>query len=133
MLLLIGVRVMVYFIFRDGSESFHKEAILFQATMPGIAEELVYRGILLGLLNKIWQPAWMFFKADIGWGVLLTSVLFGLVHSLYFDSDFRLHFNFYTLLLTGLWGFAFAVLKERTGSLIPSVIIHNAVNLIGIH
>ena len=133
MALLLGVRGLQYIIFRDGASSFHLESVLFQATLPGMAEELVYRGILSGLLARVWPPQWLFFKAKIGWGVILTSVLFGAVHGLSVDAGFHLHFQFYTLLITGLWGFAFAVLKERTGSLIPSMILHNAVNLIGIH
>lgn len=43
------------FLFPKGG-TFDTEQFLFQATMPGISEEIVYRGILLWILSKAFCP-----------------------------------------------------------------------------
>jgi hypothetical protein len=109
---------------------FRPETLLFQATLPGIAEELVYRGILLTILNKIFPPRWILFKAKYGWGAILTSLLFGLVHGFYVDAAWSVHFITITIIRVAIDGFFLALVKERTRSIVPPIIIHNVLNLI---
>ena len=54
----------------------------FVATLPGLAEELFYRGVLLGLLSRafarrLWLPG-----ARTSWGGVVTVILFALAHGL---------------------------------------------------
>ncbi len=107
------------------------ERLLYQATMPGIAQELLYRGAMMGLLNKAFGKPWKIFGANMGWGAIITSVLYGLIHGLAADSHFVIYFFFGKLLITGLIGFALAWAKERSGSLIPSIVAHNFINFTG--
>ena len=107
------------------------ERLLYQATMPGIAQELLYRGAMLGLLNKAFGKPWKIFGANMGWGAIITSVLYGLIHGLAADVHFQIYFFFGKLLITGLIGFALAWAKERSGSLIPSIVAHNFINFTG--
>ena len=102
------------------------EAILFQATLPGLDEEILYRGALLALLSGAWgrrdalSSRWT--------GGLLTSAAFGLAHGLsYADGAVKLEPG--TILMTGVLGLTFFWLKERTGSLIMPIATHNAINL----
>ncbi len=76
-----------------GFHHFHLETFAFQATLPGFSEEIIYRGILLSLLNKVYLPAITIFKAKVGWGFLIVSVLFGLEHGLSLDKSWHLLFN----------------------------------------
>jgi uncharacterized protein len=131
--------IIVYFIysflrslqyFNTGFALYDLEEFLFQATMPGIAEELIYRGVLLGLLNYSFGKNWTLFGAKIGWGSIITSVLFGLIHGLSFTDDLGIIFNWQLVLLIGVTGFIFAWTKERSGSLIPGILGHNITNLI---
>jgi membrane protease YdiL (CAAX protease family) len=67
---------------------FDVETLLFTAIMPGINEELVYRGFLLGLLNKIFERKFRFFKTNFGWGAIVTSLVFGILHGFYIREIF---------------------------------------------
>ena len=109
---------------------FHLETFAFQSTLPGFSEEIIYRGILLGLLNKVYLPAITIFKAKVGWGILIVSMVFGLVHGITLDKHWQIVFSSQRFCMTLGFGFILAWLKERSGSLLPSVIFHNLWNLI---
>jgi len=94
------------------------------AVMPGLNEELIYRGYLLAILNKLMPPKFMLFAAPVGWGVIVTSVLFGLLHGVWLDSSLDIHLDVIALLNTPVSGFVFAWLRERTGSLLIPIVAH---------
>ncbi len=93
--------------------------------MPGVAEELIYRGLLLGLLNKISESKFKFLGTNFGWGAILTSIVFGLMHGAQLGDNYQLQLDFITILLTGFYGFIYALIKERSGSLVFPIIAHN--------
>ena len=107
------------------------ETHLFQLTMPGIAEELAFRGLFLGLLNNVFKKTCKIFGAEMGWGVVVTSLLFGLWHGIGFDNASNFYFNFEPILMTLMAGFVLAWLRERTGSLLIPVLFHNLINELG--
>ncbi|HVM89067.1 MAG TPA: CPBP family intramembrane glutamic endopeptidase [Puia sp.] len=99
-----------------------------------LAEEIVFRGILLTLLNYVFsKPKWTLARVSFGWAAILTSTLFGLTHGIYFDSSLHLQFNIFSILRTAFGGFLLALLAEKTKSLVPSILLHNILNLIGNH
>jgi len=59
--------------------------------------------------------------------------LFGLTHGTYFDNDYHFHFDIFSILRTTFDGFLFALLLEKTKSLVPSILLHGILNLIGNH
>lgn len=67
---------------------FDLAVLIYLSIMPGINEELVYRGLLLGILDRIQPPAWTLFGAKIGWGAYLTAMIFGLLHGFWVGPDF---------------------------------------------
>lgn len=108
------------------------ETLLFQATMPGLAEEPVFRGIYLALFNRYFDRPWKLFGARIGWGVILTTLLFAAVHIL--SVSIRTE----TISWNPLWifpnifiAFIFGWLREKTGSVWPCVFVHNLTNVMG--
>jgi membrane protease YdiL (CAAX protease family) len=107
------------------------ETHLFQLTMPGIAEELAFRGLFLGLLNNAFKKTRKIFGAEMGWGVVVTSLLFGLWHGIGFDNTSNFYFNIEPILMTLMAGFVLAWLRERTGSLLIPVLFHNLINELG--
>ncbi|MEJ0104567.1 MAG: CPBP family intramembrane glutamic endopeptidase [Bacteroidota bacterium] len=128
------IRFSIYFFTQTDKAVFHTEAILFQATLPGIEEELLFRGILLGLLNKIFtNKSFKFLDVNFGWGVILTSLLFGLVHGLHVGDTMHLDINGFAIGRTLADGFLFALLTEKFKSIVPAIIFHNLLNLIGNH
>ncbi len=103
------------------------ETLLFQATMPGFAEELVYRGIapaiLLGLLRKKRHPD------GIPWSVIAaTSIVFGVWHGLEY-SDGSFGFNTMSALFPFIGSIPGGWLRYKTGSLVFPVLAHSFANV----
>lgn len=115
----------------DGFSGINFETLLFEATMPGLSEELFFRGVLLGLFNNAFGKQWKVFGTAMGWGVVITSVLFGLVHGLTIDKASNLHFSLGSIFISTIFGFVMAWAKERSGSLIPAIVGHNFINFLG--
>lgn len=106
------------------------EGWCFQATMPGLAEELVYRGVFLSLLDRAFGRPWRIARADVGWGTITTAVVFAAVHAVNVDRGGTLHveplFAIGPFLGSLLAGWA----RARLGSLVPLILLHNASNLV---
>jgi len=103
------------------------ETLAFQLTMPGLAEELVYRGLVPAvLLGAVWGRA---LPHGHYWPVIVgTAIAFGLWHSLgYAKGAFRFD------LMNGLFPFIGSLaggwLRFRTGSLLVPVLGHGLANL----
>jgi uncharacterized protein len=107
------------------------ETLLYYATMPGISEELIFRGVLLALLNRAFGKKWKIFGAQLGWGFIAVSLLYGLLHGLSVDGDLKISFDLTKLIITALIGCVLAWVKERSGSLLPGMIGHNLINFAG--
>jgi len=112
----------------SGEGDLDAKTLLFLAIMPGLNEELIYRGFLLGLLNKIFNRNFRLLGTNFGLGAILTSIIFGLLHGFQLSDNYRLQFDFITIFLTGIYGFFHALIKERSGSLVFPVIAHSTAN-----
>jgi membrane protease YdiL (CAAX protease family) len=100
-------------------------ALIYLAIMPALNEELTYRGYLLGILNSIMPRRFQLFAAPVGWGVIVTSLLFGLLHGIWLDGSLALHVDVIALRNSAISGFIFAWLRERTGSLTMPILAHS--------
>lgn len=118
------------FILLGARDTLTLEGWCFQATMPGIAEELVYRGVLLELCDRALGRPWRIAGADVGWGAVITAVIFAAGHAVAVDRTGTLQveplFAAGPLVGSLLAGWA----RPRLGSLAPLIIIHNASNLV---
>ncbi len=103
------------------------ETIAFQWTMPGLDEELFFRGVLLLAMNEAFRKAANIFGAPVTYGGLLTSVLFGLVHGMDNGVD-GFSFDVLTFALTGGPSLLLLWIREKTGSLLLPIIAHNIAN-----
>ncbi len=106
------------------------EYLLYQLTMPGVAEELCYRGVIQPGLNRSLGRPWKLWGAQVGWGWVITSLIFWALHAFRVDSQMRLTFYWPTLTMQLIVGFALGWMRERTGSLFPSMLAHNLVNVV---
>lgn len=109
----------------DGRDSW--DTIAFQWTMPGIQEELFYRGVLLLALNEAFRGRCSVLGARIGWGGLLSTVAFGLIHALFYGND-GVSFDTAAFAMTAGPALLLLWMRERTGSLVVPVLAHNIVN-----
>ena len=112
-------------LFKPGA--FDAETLAFQATMPGLAEEIAFRGIapaiLLGLMNR--KPH----IDGIPWAVIFaTSLLFGIWHSLSVSGG-QVGFD----LMSGLFPFIGSIpggcLRFKTKSLLAPILVHSIGNV----
>lgn len=109
------------------------ETYLYQLTMPGIAEELFFRGTLLGLLSRVFPRTIPFFGTRTSWGGVAGLILFILGHGLSFPASPlallpRAHFSVGLVLDTLLFGTQFLWVRERTGSCWAAIATHNLMN-----
>jgi uncharacterized protein len=119
--------VVMAYIFPDRGAS--PETMAFQLTMPGLEEELFFRGILLFALDRAFTARVRIMGVEWGWGAVLSCALFGLAHALSFSLG---HFSFapLTMALTALPSFIAVWMRLRTGSLLLPVLLHNFGNSI---
>lgn len=121
--------IIVYFFF--GNYNASTEEHLYQTFMPGISEEIIYRGLYLGLLNEIFERKKLIFGAYLGYGAIITIILFGLSHGISIDESFGLHFNYGSMIIPFVFAIIWTWIRERTGSVLIPIIFHNFSNEIG--
>ncbi len=106
-----------------------RETLLFELTMPSVAEEFVFRGVFQSLLNETFGRPWRFAGAKFGWGALITAALFTIAHAAVFGRNLHL----ITSVAGAILAFAAAALlgwvRERAGSVWPCVALHSVVNV----
>ena len=105
------------------------EDVAFQLTMPGLEEEIFYRGLLLLALDRAFTARVRFLGVDWGWGAQLSCALFGLSHAFGF-SDGAFAFDALTMALTALPSLIAVWLRLRTGSLLLPILMHNFGNAV---
>lgn len=110
-------------------EGFDIDSLAFQMTMPGLDEESFYRGVLLLMLNEAFGKPVRVLGAQMGWGAVVSSVAFGLMHALGY-SDGAFSFEPVPMATTGVSALLLVWLKEKTGSLLLPIVIHNFGNVI---
>lgn len=98
-------------VFRDAPPAGFACALIVLSVVPGLVEELLFRGYLLGGFLRRWPPVV---------AVAFTSVFFAAVH---LDPQHAL-----LVLPLGVW---LGVMTWRTGSIVPAVLCHLFNNLYG--
>lgn len=127
-------RVALYMRSGEATAAINTESLLYQATLPGIQEELIFRGILMGLLASVLkQPQFEFLNVSFSWPVIITSLLFGLAHGLSYHPQAGLQINYFLIFRSAFDGFLFALLAQKTQSLLPGILFHNLLNVLGDH
>jgi hypothetical protein len=112
----------------SGKEAWDAETLLYQVTMPGFEEELNFRGIYLGLLNLAFLHKINSSKFRLSYGLLITSIIFGLVHGLNIDYSYSLSFSWLAFIFPFIGGCVFGWMAERTGSILLPIVFHNTAN-----
>lgn len=89
---------------------------LYQILAVAIPEEFYFRGYLQPIMNKIWKPKWKILGADLGWGWIITALVFAFAHSV-----IQLKWWHFSIFFPGL---VFGYLKEKTGSITAPILFH---------
>lgn len=101
-------------------------ALLFYVFFVGLGEELLFRGYIQSRLNGAFGKPFQFYGVNWGWGIIITSVLFGLMHVINLGS-LPLG-NWQLAPWWGLWtffaGLVNGFVREKTGSIVAPTILH---------
>ena len=90
--------------------------------IPGIWEELAFRGVILNLqLKKYSQTT----------SIILNGVLFGLFHFVNLLFGANLYFTSIQVIYASFLGIAFSYMYVKTKSLLPSMIAHYLIDSVG--
>jgi membrane protease YdiL (CAAX protease family) len=106
------------------------ESILFQFTMPGLGEEVFFRGLLLGVLDKWLGRPWTFLGVKIGYGCFISSGIFVIAHVVDISNDYKISLcpDPFFYFFVGAVAFSMCYLRYRSGSIVPCILAHNLVN-----
>jgi membrane protease YdiL (CAAX protease family) len=105
------------------------ETVAFQLTLPGLEEEVFYRGVLLLLLARAFVDRFGFLGVEWHWGALMSCLLFGLAHAFGY-SEGRLFVDPRTMGLTAIPSVIGVWLALRTRSVLLPILLHNFGNTI---
>jgi len=101
-------------------------AFVFYFFFLGFGEELLFRGYIQSRLNAAWGRPYQFFGVNWGWGIVIMSLLFGLMHFINLGSlamgNWQLEpwWGFWTI----FGGLVLGFVREKTGSIAASTILH---------
>ena len=111
-----------------GKSDFDTETLAFQLTVPGIDVEIMFRGILLGLLATSLQDKILFLGNP---SILITAILFGFMHALTLNKNFAIDFEPIYFLQTGLAGYIWGWITIKSRSILLAISSHNFSNFFG--
>jgi hypothetical protein len=101
-------------------------AFIFYIFFLGLGEELLFRGYIQSRLNAAFGRPFQFFGVNWGWGIVIMALLFGLMHVLNLGS--LAIGNWQLEPWWGLWtffgGLVLGFVREKTGSIAASTILH---------
>jgi membrane protease YdiL (CAAX protease family) len=104
------------------------ETILYQATMPGLAEEFCWRGLVFLFLGRAYAS--MDGKLNLIPAAFISTLIFGIAHGVSLDNG-SAHFAWLAFLYASLFGAWLALLRLRVRSLWVLVAAHNFGNVAG--
>lgn len=81
-----------------------------------IPEEFFYRGYVQTRLDEVFRPRWRILGADLGWGWLITCVIFAFGHSIVIFQWWHV-----AIIIPSL---AFGWLRARTGGVLAGALFH---------
>jgi len=128
---LLALAVPAIFFILGVRKKLDTEGWTFLLIMPGLAEELVFRGLYQSLLNRVFGKPWRLAGAEFGWGLIITAILFAGFNGLV-DVDPKLHARIvlHAAIAPFLMSLVSGWVRERTDSIWPSVFGHNLSNVV---
>lgn len=101
-------------------------AFVFYIFFLGFGEELLFRGYIQSRLNAAFERSFRFFGVKLGWGIVMASALYGVMHVLNVGGLISGHWE-----LKWWWGFwtffgglVLGFVREKSGSIIAPTMLH---------
>jgi len=97
----------------------------YHATLPGLSEELFYRGVLLAALDRAFTGRLSVAGVPLGWGAVMTTLFFASAHTLGMTPQYLMSLEINAAAYYLLAGGVLVWLRAATGSLLAPVLVHN--------
>ena len=104
------------------------ESLAFQLTMPSLKEEIFYRGLFPVILDRCFGVSRNIFGAQMGWGSIISSTVFGLAHGLSLKGGFSI--DWLACAIPGFIGLIGCWVVCKTKSLLGPILMHSHGNSI---
>ena len=128
---LVALAVPAVFFVLGARRKLDREGWAFLLIMPGLAEELVFRGVYQSLLNGVFGKPWRLANAEFGWGLVITAILFAGFNGLVsVDSQLHARIVLHAAIAPFMLSLVSGWIRECADSVWPSVIGHNLSNII---
>ncbi len=106
-----------------------RDYLVWRALMPGITEELAYRGLFLALLQRGISEEHK--RNGLIMAGVITTLLFSALHMMVFDGPEWVAVNVGRVGYAFVMGALLLLVRRKTGSLFAGMVIHNAANIAG--
>jgi membrane protease YdiL (CAAX protease family) len=135
--LAVGVIANVILTFMPTAESFAPEGytfghiVVFIWLYASICEEIYTRGLIQGYLKPLADHALTVFKIRLSLPVIIAAAFFSLIHLMAFATTLNPFALVVFLIIAFILGLIAGYQLEKTGSLLPAVIVHMMFNISG--
>lgn len=99
--------------------------------LASIVEEIVFRGLILTYLSSCIPHSFSFFRLRISYATLIAALMFSLAHLVLLTRGAGAAQIVMIEIFTFILGVAAGYFREKTGSLVPAIIIHMLFNVWG--
>jgi membrane protease YdiL (CAAX protease family) len=99
-------------------------AVIYFYLFVALSEEILFRGYIQSRLNSVFGRPRHIFGIRWGWGLIVSSVLFGLWHWGWNPEMFKWSHVLWTMLA----GLIFGIVREKSESVIAPAILHGIMN-----
>ncbi len=107
------------------------QIVIFIWIFASIFEEVLTRGLVLSFLEPLTKHGFYLFTLRISLPVLISAIIFGLMHMSLFGMGMGIHSVLYIASFAFILGMTAGYYREKTGSLIPAIMIHMLANIGG--
>lgn len=92
-----------------------------QILMVALPEEFFFRGYMQTSLDRLWGVKWRILGVDLGWGWIITAIVFTIAHTLVFYQWWHFSIFFPAIL--------FGYLRARSGGIFAPILFHATCNI----
>ncbi|MCK4464752.1 MAG: CPBP family intramembrane metalloprotease [Bacteroidales bacterium] len=107
------------------------QIVIFVWIYASISEEVLTRGLIQSYLEPLTRYGFTVFELRISLPVLTSAIIFALLHMGLLSTGMGINSVLYIVLFAFIVGLIAAFYREKTGSLIPAIIVHIFANIGG--
>ena len=93
--------------------------VLYYIFIVGLGEELLFRGYLQSSFNRYFGKSFNIGDVKFGWGLFLSSILFGMMHALVVVPPL-----WPWAIFTFILGLTLGFIREKDGSVLGAILLH---------